>query len=256
MDQAAIDKAAALFVAARHGGVPIERLPPECRPASPRDALAIQNGTVRLLGERVAAWKVAAPIDGVLMRGAILQSRIFQSPAIVPARLVPMLGVEAEIAFRFEAGLPTRDRDYTYEEVAAAATALAAIEIVDTRFASYQDTPLLDRSADCISNGGLVCAAPRRDWRRFDLRNIEVTLFVEGAVVVRRVGGHAAGDPLLPAVALVNDLRGGEGLAPGTVVTTGTYTGLTTALPGQTVVARFAEFGSAEVRFASEGDRS
>jgi 2-keto-4-pentenoate hydratase len=256
MNQAAIDKAAALFVAARHGGALIDRLPPECRPGMPRDALAIQDATVRLLGERVAAWKVAAPIDGVLMRGAILQSRIFQSPATVPARLVPMLGVEAEIAFRFEDGLAPRDREYTYEEVAAGATALAAIEIVDTRFASYQDTPLLDRSADCVSNGGLVCAAPRRDWRGFDLRNIEVTLFVEGAVVVRRAGGHAAGDPLLPAIALANDLRGGEGIVPGTVVTTGTYTGLTMALPGQSVVARFAAFGGAEVRFASEGNRS
>lgn len=256
MDQAAIDKAARLFVAARHGGTLIDRLPPECQPASPRDALAIQDATVRLLGEGVAAWKVAAPIEGVLMRGAILQSRIFQSPATVPARLVPMLGVEAEIAFRFDHGLPARNRDYTYEEVAAAATALAAIEVVDTRFTSYQDTPLLDRSADCVSNGALVCAAPRRDWRDFDLKAIEVTLCVDGAVVVRRTGGHAAGDPLLPAIALANDVRGGEGIAPGTVVTTGTYTGLTIALPGQSVVARFAEFGSAEVRFASEGGRS
>jgi len=251
MDQAAIDKAAALFVAARHGGAPIDRLPPECRPASGRDALAIQDATVRKLGEKIAAWKVAAPIDGVLMRGAILQSRMFNSPTRVPARLVPLLGVEAEIAFRFDAGLPERDRDYTYAEVADAAVALAAIEIVDTRFRSYRDTPLLDRSADCISNGGFVQGAPRKDWRQVDLTKIEVTLLVDDAVVVQRAGGHAAGDPLLPAIALANDLRRSGGLPRGIVVTTGTYTGMNFVKPGQSVTAQFAGFDAVELRFTA-----
>ena len=249
MDQAAIDKAAALFVAARHGGARIDRLPPECRPVSGRDALAIQDATVRKLGEKIAAWKVAAPVDGVLMRGAILQSRMFNSPARVPASLVPLLGAEAEIAFRFDAGLPERDRDYTYAEVADAAVALAAIEIVDTRFRSYKDTPLLDRSADCISNGGLVQGAPRKDWRQLDLAKIEVSLLVDDAVVVQHVGGHAAGDPLLPAVALANDLRRAGGLPRGIVVTTGTYTGMNFVKPGQSVTARFAGFDAVELRF-------
>jgi 2-keto-4-pentenoate hydratase len=251
MDQAAIDRAAALFVAARQDGALIDRLPPECRPASPRDALAIQDATVRALGERVGAWKVAAPIDGVLMRGAILQRRIFDSPARVPARLLSMLGVEAEIAFRFDKGLPEREREYGYDDVAAAAVALAAIEIVDTRFRSYQDAPLLDRSADCISNGGFVRGAPRQDWREVDLSRIEVALLVDNEVVVRREGGHAAGDPLLPAVALANDLRRNGGLPPGIVVTTGTYTGLRFVNPGQSVTARFAGFAPVELRFAS-----
>ena len=251
MDQAAIDKAAALFVAARRSGKLIDRLPPECRPASPHDALAIQDATVRSLGERIGAWKVAAPIDGTLMRGAILESRIFESPAVVPARLVPLLGVEAEIAFLFESGLAEREEEYTYAEVAKAGAAFAAIEIVDTRFGSYQDTPLLHRSADCISNGGFVRGTPRADWRRFDLTQIEATLLVDGAVVVRRSGGHATRDPLLPAIALANDLRHRGGLPAGIIVTTGTYTGLTFVKPGQSVTARFAGFGAVEVRFAA-----
>ncbi|MBL8703407.1 MAG: 2-keto-4-pentenoate hydratase, partial [Rhodospirillales bacterium] len=134
MDKAAIEDAAARFVASRRSGVPIDRLPDRCRPDGPLAALAIQDATVRLLGERIAAWKVSAPIDGVLMRGAILASRVFDSPARIPARLAPMLGVEAEIAFRFPNGLPARATEYNYEEVAAAAIALPAIEVVDTRF--------------------------------------------------------------------------------------------------------------------------
>ena len=41
---------------------------------------------------------------------------------------------------------------------------------------------------------------------------------------MRRVGGHPAGDPLLPAVELVNAMRLREGVRAGQVVTTGTYT--------------------------------
>ena len=251
MDRHAIKEAAAIFVAARQSGAPIERLPERCRPDGPLAALAIQDATVRALGERVCAWKVSAPIEGVLMRGAILQSRIHDSPAHIPARLVPMLGVEAEIAFRFDTGLPARAAEYTYEEVAQAAIALPAIEIVDTRFRSYKDTPLLDRSADCISNGGFIRGAPRADWRQFNLGTIEAVLEIDGKEAVRQAGGHASGDPLLPAVALANDLRRSGGIPAGMIVTTGTYTGLTLAKPGQRVTARFAGFGAVELRFDS-----
>ena len=65
---------------------------------------------------------------------------------------------------------------------------------------------------------------------------------------MKRSGGHIAGDPLLPAVALVNDLPGG--IKAGQFITTGTYTGMTFAKVGQTVVAEFAGFGAVEVSFA------
>jgi 2-keto-4-pentenoate hydratase len=85
------------------------------------------------------------------------------------------------------------------------------------------------------------------DWRKLDLPNIAVTLTVGGVELVRRNGGHPAGDPLLPAVALVNELP--AGVKAGQFVTTGTYTGLTHAKPGQTAVATFAGFGDVAVTF-------
>jgi len=248
MDTKTIEDAAALFVAARRTGALIDRLPDRCRPRSPLDAMAMQEATVRQLGERVAAWKVTT-IDGVLVRGAILASRVFDGPARIPAKLVPMLGVEAEIAFRFDAGLPARVAEYSYEEVAAAVTALPAIEVVDSRFRDYQGTPVVDRSADCISNGGFVMGAARPDWRSFDLSKLEAVLEIDGKEIVRKSGGHASGDPLLPAVALANDLRRQGGLPAGIVVTTGTYTGLNRAQPGQHVTTSFTGFGAAEVLF-------
>jgi len=164
---------------------------------------------------------------------------------------VPLLGVEAEIAFRFERALPPRERDYSYAEVAEAVIAFPAIEVVSSRFRDYAGTPPLERAADFISNGAFVHGPTRADWRSFDLAGIEATLTIDGKEIVRRAGGHVAGDPLLPAVALVNDLRRGPGVAQGKLMTTGTYTGLHYAKPGQKVVASFAGFGSAEVLFTA-----
>ena len=48
---------------------------------------------------------------------------------------------------------------------------------------------------------------------------------------MKRNGGHAAGNPLLPAVALVNDLP--RGIKAGQFITTGTYTGMTFAKWGR-----------------------
>lgn len=249
MKRDAILEAAALLLRARRNGALVERLPPSCRPANVAEAHAIQDAVFAELADGAAGWKVGAPIEGALVRGILLRSRTFTSPARIPAATVPMLGVEAEIAFRFDCCMPARERDYGYDEVAEAVTAMPAIEVVDSRFRSYRDTPLLDRIADFVSNGAFVAGAPQARWREHDLAKISVRLVIDGELIASGIGGHPTGDPLLPAILLVNELRRGSGVSQGAVVTTGTYTGLNYAKPGQTVTAAFAGFGSAEVRF-------
>jgi 2-keto-4-pentenoate hydratase len=138
-----------------------------------------------------------------------------------------------------------------YAEVAAAVTAFPAIEIVDSRFRDYRGTPLIERIADCVSNGAFVEGDAQPLWRKFDLSKLDARLEIDGQVVVQRIGGHPAGDPLLPAVDLVNDLRHTTGVRAGLVMTTGTYTGLNFAKPGQRVAAVFDGFGSAEVHLTA-----
>jgi 2-keto-4-pentenoate hydratase len=184
-------------------------------------------------------------VDGRAVRGAIMASRVFESGARVAAATMPLRGIEAEIAFRFERDLPPGK--HSYEEVAAAVSAFAAIEIVDSRFRDHQAVSAQERNADFVTNGGFVRGPHASDWRRLDLTNIAVTLTIGGQEIVKRNGGHAAGDPLLPAVALVNDLP--TGIKAGQFITTGTYTGMTFAKVGQTVVAAFAGFGAVEVGF-------
>jgi 2-keto-4-pentenoate hydratase len=249
MNPSAIQAAAQALATARRSRKLLAGLPADARPQSVADAHAIQDATVAALGEGIAGWKVSL-VNGEVMRGVLVGSRVRQSPAHFAAADVPMLGIEAEIAFRFERDLPPREQAYTNDEIAGAVTALAAIEVVDSRFASYADTPVIDRLADVISNGGFVTGTVRPDWRSIDLAALTATVSINGRTVVEQTGGHVTRDPILPAVALVNALRS-EGIAQGRIITTGTYTGLYIAAPGDRVVASFEGFGSAELEFGS-----
>lgn len=248
MDQAAINRAAARLADARRGPL-ADRLPEDLRPRTAAEAYAIQLAIAASLGEKIAGWKVSAMPGYGLCKGILLGSRVFSDGAAIPASLMPMLGIEAEIAFRFDRALPPRAAPYEREDVAAAVTAFPAIEVVDTRFRDYEGTPGIERAADFMSNGGFVAGAPRADWRDFDLAKLEASVIVNGKVEVRKVGGHAAGDPLLPAIDLANDLRTAGGIPAGMVVTTGTFTGLLPARPGDRVETSFAGFGAARLHF-------
>ncbi len=90
--RSAIDDAVRVLVRARRSGRLLEALPPASRPGSVDEAHAIQDATVLELGDAVAGWKVLPPIDGQIARGVLLRSRVFASPATVPATQVPSDG--------------------------------------------------------------------------------------------------------------------------------------------------------------------
>lgn len=247
MSPQAIDKAAALLAQARRTRVPLSRLPEDCRPATLEDAFAIEEATVAHLGERIAGWKVARLPEGELSYGIILGSRVLRSGDVVDSRDVPLLGMEGEIAFRFVDDAPARDAPYDYDDIARRVVAFPLIEVVATRFTDYQSTPILERTADLMSNGAFVVGDDQPDWRSMDLLTIPVSLAFDQAVVVERNGGHAIGDPLRLAIDLANRLRSTTGIAAGQMVTTGAYTGMVRAKPGQRVAVRFAGFPVCEV---------
>ncbi len=154
--------------------------------------------------------------------------------------------MEGEIAFRFRRDLPARADPYTREEVADAVDALAAIEVVSSRFQDHTARSTLEKLADCISNASFVPGDTMRDWRGLDIAKLRVTLTVNGAVVLDQVGGHPSGDPLGVAVALVNML----GVRAGQYVTCGSCTGLRFLKPGDRCAVRFEGLGDAAVSFA------
>ncbi len=242
-----IDAAARLLLAARHGGPALDHLP--VAPASIAEAHAIQDATAALLGEPVGAFKAAAIGDDLPTRGLIYARTIHPSPARIPAREVPLCGVEGEVAFRFTHDLPARAAPYTREEVAAAAQPCAAIEVIHSRYADQANRTMLEKLSDCVSNGGFVHAAPVADWRGLDLEHIHVQLLVNGETVLDQNGGNPSGDPLKVATALANMMRGGTGVRAGQFVTCGTFTGLRFLKPGDACTARFAGLGEASLTF-------
>src|SRR5581483_6888960 len=136
-------------------------------------------------------------------------------------------------------------------EVAAAVDALAAIEVVHSRFADRNAVSNFDNLADSISNGGFVHAAPQADWRGLELGRLKVRLTVNGETVLEQQGGHPTGDPLGVAVVLVNMMREQDGVRAGQFVTCGSWTGLRFLKPGDRCVVRFEGLGEAEVTFSA-----
>jgi 2-keto-4-pentenoate hydratase len=251
MDREAIAKAARILIEARRGGGLAERFPPASRPASAEEADAIQQAVVAGLGERIVGWKVGLSDEYGVLGGAIVASRLFSDGAAIAASLMPALGIEAEIAFRCDRDLPPRAEAYDRAEIEDKVTGLVGMEVVDSRFRDSAAVPVIERAADFMSNGGFVVGDARPDWRNFDLSSLPASLVINGEPVVsRRIGGHAAKDPILPLVALANVLRKTTGLSEGQIITTGTFTGVTRCKAGDHVQAVFEAFGAVGVRIA------
>ena len=250
MSQARIIKATTLLVDARRSGRRLDALPEDCRPQSVTEAHAVQEAVLAALGESAAGWKANAPKGQEPTRGILLQSMTFANAAQIPAALVPTLGIEGEIAFRVDRDLGPREAPYVREDIVAAVTPFPAIEILHSRFADAKIVSAEERIADNFANGAFVHGPPfTGNWRAFDLSKLKVTLSVGGKILVEKVGGHPTTDPLLPAVALANALRHGEGLKAGKLVTTGSCTGVSHVTPGDTVTVTFEHLGSASVTF-------
>lgn len=249
MDQYLIDKAAALLVQARRDMLPLNGLPEELKPTTVDDGHAIQDATSKGLGKLIGGFKAMAPPNQQPNRGIIYADTIRRSPCDLPATLVPQCGVEGEVAFIFRDGLPDRPVPYSRAEVSAVVDAFAAIEIVHSRFDIKNPLSNLEKLADSIMNGGLVCGAPNPNWRSLNLETIAVTLSVNGTVLPNKNRGHPLGDPLGVAVEMANMWRSKGGVRAGQCVTCGSYTGLDYLKPGDTCEVTFEGLGSASVTF-------
>ncbi len=201
-------------------------------------------------GIRPVAWKVGGPSDKVEPTAAPIAPGSLQlSPASVAGAAMRMIGVEAEVAFRLAKDLPSRTRPYSERSVAAAVgEVLVAIELCDTRLANWKKTSGLWKLADCQNSSGLVAGSGTKDWQKIDFLQQEVE-FKIGARTVKAKGAHSFGNPLrlLPWLA-AHCAKRGLGLHAGDLITTGAWTGLEIAKPGDEVTARFAGIGEATLR--------
>ncbi|MGF6837756.1 2-keto-4-pentenoate hydratase [Paraburkholderia youngii] len=243
------ERAARQLIHARKSSELLSRLSEDVQPRTIDEAHQIQAATASLLQETVAGWKVANAPTGEFMYGAVLASLVFHAPARISQRLRPMMVVEVEVAFRFTRDLPQRSELYRHEEVLEAVQPFAAIEVVDSRYAKYAETPWLQRTADFTSNGAFVKGDDFTNWATRDLSQLEVGLTVGANTIVAKKGGHPTGDPFSHVVTFVNFVRANGGVKAGQFITTGSYTGVTRVRTGERVCGHFDSSESAAVEF-------
>jgi 2-keto-4-pentenoate hydratase len=219
------------------------------------DAFAVQHATGVALGawgagEVPAYWKSGAGSRAAALGHAPLMPagvhRYSGEPVVVDLSRFISPGLEAEIAVRLGHDVtPAMAADLDEAGAAALVDAMAvSLEVVDRR---WQNTPELTpelKAADFLAHGALVFGPwlpwqPALDWAA------QPCLQEVGArPALNTVGTHPLGTPtwLLP-VWLRHLTRHGATVPAGTMVTTGTWTGLTPLVSGERVCVAFAGLG-------------
>ncbi len=250
--------AARLLLAVRRGGPRLRSLPAALAPRTLAEAYAIQYALLRELNTSIAGWKaslfdadngICAPLPAAAVRDA----PVYLVPGRMPTQGNTQFGIEAEIAFRLGNDLPPLGPGARYERDAvldALASAHAVIEVVVSRYANNEAVSRLEQVADSFMNELLVVGPSCPAWRSLPLAKLPLEVRVDGKPVHQARGGHPLGDPLKPVVWLANHLsQFGQGLRAGEIVTTGSWNGVHTVGPEQSVTAWFDGLGSAIVRF-------
>ena len=225
-------------------------LPDALRPRDDAELIATQLATIRVLGS-IGGWKVgAANATATPWASPLPAAGIHLSSSTVPSRL---RAVECEISFRFGQALPARAEAYGTAEVSAAIDSCqATIEVVDPRYRDYRQVDQLAIHTDLGMHGALVVGTPIAAWTPEMFGALAVTLTIDGVVRRQAVGSNPGGTDLMRLVVWLanSDLaRATGGLKAGTVVTTGSWTGVEIVSPGGEAVAEFDGFAPVSVRF-------
>jgi len=273
-ESALVDGLVAALLAARRSGVPLPATPAWCNGVNSVElAAAVQAG----VGQALGAW-APGQVPGVWKSGAGSRDRPLSHAPCLPEGVVQLAageeadlrgrawqapGLEAEVALKLgQAVTPAMARALTPESAAALVSHRAvAVEVVASRWAPQPEPTALLKTADFQVHGGLVIgpwqAVPAserttpRDWSAQACR-LALIDTASGRVIEQldRTGTHPLGTPewLLP-IWLAHLTRHGATVPAGTVVTTGTWTGMTPLQPGQQARVAFEGLGEVRLRY-------
>lgn len=259
------EAAAAALMGARRARQRLKALPAEAMPADIAAAYHVQEAVRRYLaagpGGRQIGWKIGCTNETAQRHvgidepfyGGIFERSSHVSPATVVGGDFFMTVIEAEVGFLIGDDLPAAAAPYDPGSVGdAVAAAVPAIEIVDSRYLDWTTIGAAGLIADNGSHGAWVRGAPVQDWQALELAELEVRLFRNDEEVRTGHGGNVMGHPLnaLTWLANVRAIYGGEGLAAGDWVSTGTTIHVYEAKPGDRLRAEFGTLGVVELNIS------
>ena len=229
-------------------------------PSDEASAYELQHAISELADVDIVGFKIGATSKAALIalglngsfHGPLFDCYFRDHGADVPLWAQHKAILEVEVAVGLDADLPTRDAEYTPEDVAAAAAWISpAFEIVATRF----DIELAGNGnlliADSGANLDFILGNKTTDWSSFNLMNHPVQLYLnDDAVANGHSGMSLYGQPFGAVAWLANHhtIRD-RGLKAGDVITTGTCTGMTSIAAGDQARADFGPLGAVTASF-------
>jgi len=254
-----IDAIAQTLLTARRTQTPADATPFEGKLESVAEAMAVQDIILTALAPQQTPlsrhWKSGGPSrTAEILTTALLDSGIWKSPAQAGAHPFNLRLIEIEIAFKTKyAVTPAQASNMTQEQGHALIEAFTVtIEVVDSRWQQGNDTPALLKLADMQSHGVLVIGhwlqygeqETRRDWSKQ-----RCTVKIGDQAPLEFVGTHSMLDPrwVIPSW-VKHATAGGHTLPAGSIVTTGSWSGVPAAQAGDLVVAQFDGIGSVSVQ--------
>lgn len=249
----AVARLSSLLARAHSTGQSIAASDLEAFRLSPDEAYRVQATVARGLG-RIVGWKVGRKTPtGDFAYAPLFEGRLYPSGVTLARDAFRVWHVEAELMVRFSRDLPWHDGPYGRRQVSEAiGGVMAAIEIIDSRFAAWPSVEASLLLADLLSHGAMVLGPQVPLPTDMALERADVRLKLGDDVVVDQAGGNPAGDLLDLVTLLANRLaETGIGIRAGHLVTTGSFTGMRLLPPGTRVEADFAGLGGVAVTRAA-----
>jgi 2-keto-4-pentenoate hydratase len=158
-------------------------------------------------------------------------------------------GVECELAVRLGRDLAGGDHDREALR-GALSSVLAAIEVVDDRYADWDTLGAPSLTADDFFGAGAVLGRDDVAWREVDLQAVTASMAINGAEVGAGAGAAILGQPHAAPGWLVAGPARRSGVPAGSLVLLGSLVQTCWVEPGDVVTVENAPFGQVSVTFA------
>lgn len=202
-------------------------------------------------------WKSGGPALSELFHAPLPQAGVHASGARLQQKALCVHGVEGEIAFRLgqrvdRAQALALDESNVHQMFDGVA---AAIEWVDSRWDRGLDAALALRQADLLGHGALVLSGQWTPYRMQDWSLTGCRISIDDEPVRQFRGSHPLKNPTAVLLPWLQHATGHWGtLEAGSVVTTGSWSGILQARQGSVVKLEFDGLPAVQMQFDARFD--